>query len=455
VRPALTTLAQLRLPFALALYRVVTLVFGWVANIILRHRLKKGKEDPARVRERTGHTGVARPKGGLVWMHGASVGESLLFPPLIETMRRRRPDVSILVTTGTMTSAALLARRLPAGVIHQYVPIDRPDAVGRFLDHWKPNLGVFAESDFWPNLIVEASEREISLMLINARMGEKSRRGWARVGSSARRILQSFDAILCADQATSEALSRLSERPAPMVGNLKLAAPPPPVEPGPLAALESWIGERPVWLGASTHPGEDEILLDAHRRVRLISPNALLIIAPRHPSRGPEIADRAWKLGLSSVRRSLGAKPDRDTAVYVADTLGEMGLFYSVAPITFVAGSLVAGIGGHNPVEPARLGSVVLTGTEVSNFADLFDVLQSAGGARFVADAGSLANAILDLESDADARADMREAADKVISSGTGAFEKTLETIMSHYPPEGHAELTFVERTRGADRARA
>jgi len=290
-------------------------------------------------------------------------------------------------------------------------------------------------------------------------MGERSRRGWARVPVSARRLLQAFDTLLAADTATAEAMSRLAERPVQAVGNLKLAAPPPPVDPAGLALLDSRVGARPVWLAASTHAGEDEIVLDAHRRVRLIQPRTLLILAPRHPSRGAEITDRAWKLGLPSARRSLGQFPEPDTAVYVADTLGEMGMLYAASPITLMAGSLVRGIGGHNPVEPARLGSVILTGTEVANFADLYEALQQAGGARYVADAESLATAILDLADDPTTRGAMRAAADRVVSAGAGAFDATLEALLALFPadtgpPEGAHARALTTDDAGAGHAR-
>lgn len=351
----------------LPLYAAVTGLAEPFASGLLRRRAARGKEDSARLGERLGHPSATRSQGALVWLHGVSVGESLSLLPLVEALRSRRPDLTLLVTSGTRTSADLLARRLPPHVIHQYAPVDAPGAVGRFLDHWRPALGVLVESELWPNLITGAQRRGVRLALVSARMTAGSARGWSRVPGAARTLLSAFDLILPQDAQISARLAALGGRTGPTL-NLKRVGDPLPCDETELAAMRGNLGDRTVILASNTHAGEEAIIAGAARGL-----DALLLIAPRHPERGPAVAAELETQGLKVARRAAGQPLTAGLDVYVADTLGEMGLLYRLADMTVMGGSFVAGIGGHNPLEPARLGVPVVTGPHVFNAAELYD----------------------------------------------------------------------------------
>ena len=349
----------------------------------LRWRAARGKEIAARLPERRGG-GAARPPGRLLWLHAASVGETLSLLPLLEALAARAPDLGVLVTTGTATSAALLERRLPpalaARVRHRFAPLDVPRWVERFLAGWRPDAGALVESELWPNLIRAARRRGVPLALVNARFSERSARRWRRWAPGlARDLLSALSPVLAQTPADAARLGAAGARLALCLGNLKDAAAPLPVDPVELARLREAVGGRPVFLAASTHPGEESIVLDAHRRaVASGLPGLLTVIVPRHPHRGPAVAAQAG--GLPTARRAAGEMPGPGTAVYVADTLGELGLFYRLAGACLVGGSLVPH-GGQNPLEPARLGCPILLGPHTANFAEPVARLLAAGGA--------------------------------------------------------------------------
>ena len=367
------------LPLPLTLYGAATAILEPFAPSILKRRARRGKEDPARIGERLGRPGVARPDGPLVWLHGVSVGETTSLLPLVAALRARRPDLVILVTCGTVTAAALLAQRLPAGVIHQYAPVDGPGAVRRFLDHWKPGLAIFVESELWPNLILAAKARGVKLALLSARMTRKSANGWARRPVSARTLLEAFDLVLAQDEDTEDRLRGLGAATGPRL-NLKLIGEALPCDAAELARLRAAVGGRKVVLAASTHPGEEPLIAAA---VRKAAPDAVLVIAPRHPDRGPEIADL-----LGGGLRSQGAAPG---AVHIADTLGELGLFFRLADVVVMGGSFVPGIGGHNPLEPARIGRPIVTGRYAFNAAEVYAEMFAEACAIQAADGKALA----------------------------------------------------------------
>ena len=366
----------------LTAYLAVSRLAGVVAGPILSRRMSRGKEDPARVGERLGRPGAARPGGPLVWLHGASVGEAMSALPLIAAIRTSRPDLTILLTTGTVASARRMAAELPEGAIHQYVPVDTAAAVRSFLDHWRPDLAVWIESELWPRLITETRRRDIPMALVNARLSAKSHAKWRRLPGMARALLSAFGLVLAQDRETVDRLQDLG-CPALMGGNLKAAVPEPPCDADTLAAVSARLESRPVWLAASTHPGEEEIVADAQAEVLRAHPDALLILAPRHPERGDAIADLLRQRSLATARRSLDQVPGPDTAVWLADTLGEMGLWYRLAPVSFVGGSLTDR-GGHTPFEPALCGSAILHGPDTRNFAPAYAALALAGGALAV-----------------------------------------------------------------------
>jgi 3-deoxy-D-manno-octulosonic-acid transferase len=304
---------------ALIAWRLLTRLLEPLAPRLLDARAKQGKEDLERVDERLGHASVARPDGDLVWLHGVSVGETLSLLPVVERLRRARPDLSVLVTSGTLTSAQLLARRLPAGVIHQFAPVDAPGAVAAFLDHWQPSLAVFVESELWPNLILGARGRGVKLVLASARITEKTVDGWRRFPGAAREILSAFDRILPQDETSAARLHSLGARIDGHV-NLKLSGEAPPHDAAAFTRLSAAIGDRPVVVAASTHDGEEIALV---RALDKLADRLCLILVPRHPARSPEIAAALSRDGYRFALRSQGREPDRDTDLYLADTLGE------------------------------------------------------------------------------------------------------------------------------------
>ncbi len=377
-------------PLSLALYGAALGLLEPLAGRVLRRRAVAGKEDPQRLEERLGHARLPRPDGPLVWLHGVSVGESMSLLPLV-TALEARPGLNLLVTSGTRTSAELLAQRLPQGVIHQYAPVDGPKAVGRFLDHWRPDLGLLVESELWPNLILAAQDRRVRLALVSARITQASAKGWGRVPRAAKTLLSAFDLILPQDVASQDRLAALGGDPGPLL-NLKTVGEPLRCDPEALAHLRLGAGDRPVLLAANTHPGEDQIIAAAFRAAN--APDALLVVAPRHPGRGEAVAGLLTQAGFKVARRSARETLSRTTTAYVADTLGEMGLFYSLADIVVMGGSFKPGIGGHNPLEPARLGRAVITGPDTFNATGLYQELIAQGGALQVADTAGLTQAL-------------------------------------------------------------
>lgn len=415
-----------RLPATLRLYRVATTAATPFVPLLTSYRLRHGKENGARLQERRGEATRPRPSGPLVWLHAASVGELLAVIPLIEQIRLR--NFNVLVTTGTVTSATLAERRLPPEVIHQFVPIDAPSYVARFLDYWRPDLALFVESDLWPNLILRCAHLHIPLILINGRVSQRSFERWRKAPKTIAALLRRFDLCLAQSPRDAERYSDLGTPRLFTTGNLKLDVPAPPADERKLKELKMAIGNRPVFAAASTHPGEEEICIDAHRRLRESFPGLLSIIVPRHPERGPEVETAAHVAGLKASARSRGHLPVATTDVYLADTLGEMGLIYRLAPIVFMGGSIAAH-GGQNPIEPAKLGAAILHGPHVHNFADIYAALDSARGAEQVTDAGKLAVRVGAWLADPPNRQAAAAAATRTVEQLAGALERTLSAL--------------------------
>lgn len=365
-------------PLPLALYGVATGLLEPLVPALLRARARRGKEDAGRLRERLGYAGRPRPDGTLIWLHGVSVGETTSLLPLIAALRSRRPELTILVTCGTTTAAALLAQRLPPGVLHQYAPVDGPAAVRRFLDHWQPTAAVFVESEIWPNLIRAAQARGARLALLSARMTAASANGWRRWPASARALISAFELILPQDGATETRLRELGGTSGERL-NLKWVGEPLPADPAELQRLRAALAGRKVVLAASTHPGEESLIANA---VRKAAREAILILVPRHPERGASIGE-VLGAGLRSRGEPIGD-------IHVADTLGELGLFFRLADVVVMGGSFVPGIGGHNPLEPARMGRPILTGRYTFNAADLYAEMFAEVAAIEAADGAAL-----------------------------------------------------------------
>ena len=366
-----------------------------VAPALLRRRLSRGKELPDRWREKLGAPGLPRPGGRLVWLHAVGLGEVLALRGLIAEMDRARGDLSYLITSTARSSAEVAGRNLPPRTVHQFLPLDLPGPRRRFLDHWRPDLSVWAEQDLWPGLVADTAARGIPLALVNARMNDDAYRRRARVRGLYAPLLRAFGLIAAQDAATARNLEALSEPgPVDVTGSLKPAAPPLADAPEARAALESALGDRPLWLAASTHAADEAVVLSAHRMILDKEPQALLIVAPRAADRGPALLAACTDAGLETRLRSRGEQPDAETQVYIADTFGELGTWYRMAGIALVGGTFGA-VEGHNPWEPARLDTAILHGPRTANFRDDFASLDAVGAALPVADAKGVADAVL------------------------------------------------------------
>ncbi len=416
----------------LTLYRGLTALGGPLIAIYLSRRMAGGKEDPDRFGERLGRPGRPRPDGQLVWLHAASVGESMSLLPLINRLHDGWPQWNILLTTGTVTSARMMRERLPERAMHQYLPVDRPAYVKRFLDHWRPQLALWAESEFWPNMIDAALRRNIRLILINGRISQASFKTWRLLPGMIARLLSGFSLCLGQTEPDTERLRKLGADNAKCLGNLKFASAPLPADKAELARLGKLVGDRPCWMVASSHPGEEAMAGRVQQALKQSHPGLLTIIVPRHPERGGAIAAELATPGTRVARRSQGQDIAENTDIYLADTLGELGLLYRLCPITLIGKSLI-GKGGQNPLEPARLGSALIMGPHMGNFEEIAVALKTAGGCLEVAHEAALLEALSRLmdspaERDALSRAAAAIAAteDNVLDAITGELAPYL-----------------------------
>jgi 3-deoxy-D-manno-octulosonic-acid transferase len=414
------------LPITLRVYQKLSAAVVPLAPALIKRRLKQGKEDPARIGERRGVTRGIRPHGPLIWIHGASVGEVLAAAGLIEKLRAL--NIRILLTSGTVTSAAIVAKRFPADIIHQYVPYDSPRYVARFLDHWRPGLALFIESDLWPNLILSSAARRLPMVLINGRMSHRSFPRWRRIIGTISALLGRFDVCLAQSQVDAERFAALGSRNVVTTGNLKLDVPAPPADSAKLERLMSVTRGRPIIVAASTHPGEEDILVEVHRRLARFFPSLLTVVVSRHPDRGETIARTIAASGLHVGLRSREELPTATTHIYVADTMGELGLFYRLAPVVFMGGSLVER-GGQNPIEAIKLGASIVHGPHVFNFTDVYEALDNAGGARRADTQDALVKQLGHLLADPAARQSSVDAADRVVEQLGGALDRTLVAL--------------------------
>jgi 3-deoxy-D-manno-octulosonic-acid transferase len=414
------------LPLGIHAWRWLGIAATPFAPLLLRERAARGKEDRARMSERLGAASLPRPEGRLIWIHGASVGESLAALPLIEKLLA--DGSRVLVTSGTVTSAGMMLARLPQGAIHQYVPLDTPRAAARFLDHWRPAAGLFVESDLWPNLILEAKRRGIKLALINARISERSATGWRRAPRTAQTLLGAFDTILAQDEDFAARFRALGAHNVMVAGSLKADAPPLACDEAALAEMRTAIGNRPLLLAAQTHPGEDETVLPAHDVLRARFSDLLTIIVPRHVERGADIAMLCGS--RIHARRAEGQPITPDTAIYIADTMNELGLFYRLPSFCFLGGTLVPML-GHNPLEPAVLNCAILAGPSRANSARAFEAVLSAQGFGSVLTSGDLAREATRLLSDPESACAAGLSAARGAASLAGAVEKTVAALKS------------------------
>ena len=374
----------------LFLYKILTTLSRPLLKYYLKYRLKKGKEEAHRLRERYGASSVERPEGTVIWCHGASVGESLSLLPVVEALQKK--GATILVTTGTVSSAYIMAKNLPATVIHQYIPLDVSAWVNRFLDHWKPSLGIFVESELWPNLLYACHCRQIPLILANAHLSARSFNRWKFFPKSVRRLLSYFSVIFAQSPLVEERLVKLGAMGVRVAGNLKFSSSPLPYNLDHLTTLKTRLHHRPLWAAVSTHEGEEELILKAHHLIKDVLPTVLTILIPRHPHRAAQINSLIEKYNFKKSQRSLGELPQKDDSIYMVDTLGETGLFYRLCPISFLGGTLVP-IGGHNPIEPINLKSHVIWGPYHHNYEEIASLLK--GGITCITTVQQLADKVI------------------------------------------------------------
>jgi len=414
------------------LYRIATIIAGPLIKVYLNRRLAQGKEHPTRFPERLGHTSTLRPQGKLIWIHGASVGEAISILTVIERLQKLRPEFLIMVTTGTVTSAALLKTRLPENVIHQFIVVDRPEYVKRFLGHWQPDLVLWVESEFWPNLLMQTAGLKIPLVLINGRVSDKSFKSWQRFMPMIQKILNCFTLVMGQSDIDTDRLKTLGANQVKSLGNLKDAAPALSVDETNLSALKKNIGHRSLWLAASTHPGEEQLIARVHQIIAKKIPDLLTIIVPRHAERGPDIFDVINQMDLTINMRSKQQSITPETDIYLADTMGELGIFYRLSNIVFMGKSLIHQ-GGQNPLEAIKLGKAVVLGPNMDNFKSTAERLIYAGAAVTVKDKDALAAKVEDLLSDHKALSKMMGAASLLAQTENHILENVVDEILSVY----------------------
>jgi 3-deoxy-D-manno-octulosonic-acid transferase len=395
-------------------------------------RASRGKEDRARRRERYGHSSVPRPPGPLVWIHAASVGETSAVIPLIEYLSSL--SVSVVLTTGTVTSARLAAERLGDGVIHQYVPLDLKPAISRFLSHWTPDLALIAESEIWPMTIIELGARRVPQVLVNARLSDRSFASWQRRAFLAEALFENMSLVVAQSELDAFRFRELGARPVVISGNLKADTFPPPADEGEVSSLIAQISGRKTWAAISTHGGEEKIAGEVHALLAKRHKNLLTIIVPRHPDRAQAVEDELAALGHKVARRSRRDAITAETAIFLGDTIGEMGLYLRLTDIAFVGRSLTAE-GGQNPIEPASLGAAVLAGENVQNFREAYRNLVAHGAAKLVKDKETLAGSVNYLLNNPEARREMIASAQTALDHMGGALSRTLAHLEPYIQP--------------------
>ncbi|HMR30234.1 MAG TPA: glycosyltransferase N-terminal domain-containing protein [Geminicoccaceae bacterium] len=415
-------------PLPLRAYGLAARLALPLAGPWLRRRVRLGLEDAGRIGERLGHASLPPPEARPVWLHAASLGETRAMLPLVAAIRGR--GRAVLATTATLTANRLARERLAGEAAVQLAPLDLPQALERFLGHWRPSAALLVESEIWPCRLAALAERGVPALVVNGRISAESARRWARVPGTAGAVFGRLALVLAQGEADAGRYRALGAPRVETVGNLKRSALPLPCDAGELRRLRAAVAGRRVWVAASTHPGEEPAIAEAHRRAAAAFPDLLTIVAPRHPDRAEAAARAFAECGLAVARRSAQRQPDRATAVFMGDTLGELGLWYRLGELAFVGASLVPR-GGHNPIEPAMLGRPVLIGPHHHHVAELALPLLAAGGAVQVADGGALAGAVAGLLADPGRRGDMAARAQAVADEGRGV----LDTVMRRLSP--------------------
>lgn len=417
---------------ALGTYRGIGYAAYPFMGPFLRFRASRGKEDRSRRYERYGYPSADKPAGPMVWFHAASVGESMAVMPLVEHVNEL--GINTIMTTGTVTSAQVMRKRLPKQSFHQYVPLDLKPALERFLDHWQPDLAIFTESEIWPMTMLELAQRKTPSVLVNARMSDRSFRRWTNASGLAESLFEHFSHVVAQSETDGKRFRKLGAHPVSISGNLKADNHTLPFDETEKAHLEKRIDSRPTWIAVSTHEGEEEIVARIHRSLRERIPDLLTLIAPRHPERADGIEAMLGAHNLKVARRSRRETIETGTDIYLCDTIGEMGLFLSLVQVAFMGKSL-ASSGGQNPLEPAATGTAIVSGRHVQNFRDTYKKLLEAGGVRLVSDEKMLAANIEFLLNNPAERERMGLSALKSIVELGGGLEKTVNVLDAYLFP--------------------
>lgn len=404
---------------------LITILYPLVIKRYVEKRKQKGKEDITRFNERIGRPKMPRPEGRLFWLHGASVGESVSMLPLINRILETYPDAHVMVTTGTVTSADVMQKRLPERAFHQFIPIDNPIFTTRFVKYWHPDVALWFESEFWPAVLSSIKRKNIPLILINGRISNKTFKRWQQFDFICKELLGCFS--LCLGQSEEDAyrLRVLGAKDAVCLGNLKYAGLPLPIDERAKDDLLKQIGSRPLWLASSTHNDEEVRVAKVHKRLKEKFSDLLTIIAPRHPNRGKEVAAELNRLGLTTALRSAQEMITPKTDIYIADTIGEMGLWYDIAGIVFIGGSLIPH-GGQNFIEPSRVRDAVIVGPHMHNFTDAMSRAKKADAVMQVVDTEELGEVVSELL----ANKNLLEAKQSLAYNWAASETKVLDGIM-------------------------
>lgn len=428
----------------LRIYKLLIKNSKFALNWLLKRRLQKGKESPARLDERRGLTDLPRPAGSLVWLHAASVGEAQSALSLINQILKTHTHTHFLVTTGTLTSAVLMEKNLPERAIHQFYPLDHPQWVARFLDHWRPDLALWIESELWPNMLAEIKKRGIKTFLVNARMSERSFGRWKRFNRAAIELLSTFSGILAQTDTDSQRFRILGGQNVQVTDNLKYSAKALPVNEDDLQALQAQMQGRLCWVYASSHKGEEEMACRIHQILATSLPDLLTIIVPRHPERGEDIVKACEAHGLHIMLRSDGQEktaPTLDTNIYIANTLGELGLFYRLAPVACIGRSFSDdGGGGHNPIEAAQLNCAVLHGPNVQYQTDIYEEMNAEGAALKMSSEAEMLQTLHELLSDPKKMQAQQARGTNFAQYKEGVLERVMDVLEPHLGiPDGDA----------------
>lgn len=411
-----------------------------LAPVTVYHLIWRGFRQPAYLQRWSERYAIYNglPRTGTVWLHAVSVGEVNAAVPLVAALRRGRPDLCLLITTITPTGSERARAQWGDEVEHVYLPYDLPGAVGRFLDHYRPHLALIMETELWPNLLFGCRARAIPVFILNARLSERSLRGYRVLAPLVARALRTVTTVAAQSLADAMRFVRLGARPEQVVetGNLKFDVLVPETLERFAQDCREHCGARPVWIAASTHEEEEASVIAIHRRLRTLQPDLLLLWAPRHPERFRVVAEHARVAGWTVSTRSRARWPRPEDAVFVVDTLGELMNFYACAQVAFVGGSLQP-VGGHNLLEPAAAGTAVVTGPYLHNFAEISRQLHDAGALQIGEDAAAVGDALQLLLGDPQARERMVDAGRTLVETGRGALAQTMMLLQAALPPAG------------------